>query len=70
METPFLHGVPWRGQGEWTQIALGEIPIGHQREIFHSEDSHHWNNLPRGVVDSASLGTFKSRLDRVLGHLV
>ena len=57
-------------KGEWTQVALGVIPIGHEREIFHSEDSHHLNNLPREVVDSATLDTFKSHLERVLGHLV
>ena len=57
-------------KGEWTQVALGEILVGHERKIFHIEDSHHWNNLPREVVDSATLDTFKSCLDRVLGHLV
>ena len=40
METPPLykesHG---EDKGEWTQVALGEILIGHQREIFDSEDS-------------------------------
>ena len=57
-------------KGEWTQVALGEIPIGHERKIFHAEDSHHWNNLLREVVDSAMLDNFKSLLDRVLGHHV
>ena len=59
-----------RTRRKWTQVALGEIPTGHKRKIFHSEDSHHWNNLPREVVDSAMLDTFKSCLDSVLGHLV
>ena len=26
-------------KGEWTQVALGEIPIGHKRKNFHSEVS-------------------------------
>ncbi|KFV45672.1 hypothetical protein N341_00527, partial [Tyto alba] len=30
----------------------------------------HWNNLPREVVDSPTLGTYKIQLDRVLDRLV
>ena len=45
-----------RIRGERTHVALGEIPIGHEREVFHSEDSHRWNNLPRAGVGWAAPG--------------
>ena len=36
---PFYMESHGEDKGEWTQVALGEIPIGHKRKIFHSEDS-------------------------------
>ena len=31
---PFHKESHGEDKGEWTQVALGEIPIGHEREIF------------------------------------
>ncbi|PKU34263.1 rna-directed dna polymerase from mobile element jockey-like [Limosa lapponica baueri] len=39
-------------------------------KFFTMRTISHWNNLPREVVDSPTLDTFKIWLDRVLGHLV
>ena len=30
----------------------------------------HWNRLPKDVVDTPSLETFKTRLDQALGNLI
>ncbi|KFV13559.1 hypothetical protein N340_07693, partial [Tauraco erythrolophus] len=39
-------------------------------KFFTMRTISYWNNLPREVVDSPTLDTFKIHLDRVLGHLV
>ena len=36
---PFYMESHGEDKGEWTQVALGDIPIRHKRKIFHSEDS-------------------------------
>lgn len=39
-----------------------------QEDIFYKEDSSHWNNLPREMVDSPVLDT-KVQLDGILAHV-
>ncbi|KFQ15499.1 hypothetical protein N330_04857, partial [Leptosomus discolor] len=39
-------------------------------KFFTRRTISHWNYLPREVVDSPVLDTFKIQLDRVLGHLI
>jgi len=36
-----------------------------KKNLFPLRVTEHWNRLPRGAVDSASLETFKTRLDEV-----
>lgn len=38
--------------------------------FFHNKKISHWSNLPREVVESGALDTFKIWLDRLLGQLV
>ncbi|XP_035747315.1 heat shock factor protein 1 isoform X2 [Egretta garzetta] len=47
METPWSQGVAWRGQGSWTRVDPGEIPIGHERGMFPHENSHPWECPPQ-----------------------
>jgi len=48
----------------------GEVWVGYQKEVFHSEGGDHWNRLPKEAVDAPSLEAFKARLDVALGSLV
>ena len=52
------------------KLLLGRFRSDTKGKFFTLRTINHWNNLPREVVDSATLDNFKSRLDRVLGHLV
>lgn len=38
--------------------------------IFTQREKGHWHKLPRDVVDSQSLETFKARSDGTLGNLI
>ncbi|KAK4826043.1 hypothetical protein QYF61_003942 [Mycteria americana] len=49
---------------------LGRFQLDTRGKFFTMRTTSRWNNLPREVVDSPTLDTFKIRLDRVLGHLV
>ena len=57
-----------RGNGH--KLLLGRFRLDTRGKFFTVRAVSHWNNLPREVVDSAMLDTFKSRLDRVLSRLV
>jgi len=41
-----------------------------RKNFFPLRVMEHWNRLPRGVVDSASLEIFKTRLNKVLCSLL
>ena len=41
-----------------------------RKKSFTLRVVRHWNWLPRDVVDAPSLGTFKARLNQVLGNLI
>lgn len=46
-------------------VTDGEIPV-----FVPTGTVSLWNNLPREVVDSPTVATFKIQLHRFLGHLV
>ncbi|KFW93106.1 hypothetical protein N336_05459, partial [Phalacrocorax carbo] len=52
------------------KLLLGRFCSDTRGKFFTVRAVNHWNNLPREVVDLATLDTFRSRLDRLLGHLV
>lgn len=70
METPFFtrsHMEKKRANGY--KLLLGRFLPGTRGEFF-TMISISWNNLPKEVVDSPNLDTYKIQLDRLLSHLV
>ncbi|PKU49642.1 hypothetical protein llap_26 [Limosa lapponica baueri] len=57
-------------RGNRYKLLLGTFQLDTRGKFFTMRTISHWNNLPREVVDSPSLDTFKIQLDRVMGHLV
>ncbi|PKU48493.1 hypothetical protein llap_1234 [Limosa lapponica baueri] len=57
-------------RGNGYELLLGRFQLDTSGKFFTMRTTSHWNNLPREVVDSLSLDTFKIQLDRVLAHLV
>ncbi|KFW00523.1 hypothetical protein N326_13399, partial [Eurypyga helias] len=41
-----------------------------RKKFFMERVVRHWDRLPRGAVDAASLEVFKARLDEALSNLV
>lgn len=57
-----------RGSGYMS--LMGRFSLDTRGKCFPMGTVSCWNNLPRKVVDSPGLDTFKIQLDWVLGHLV
>lgn len=49
---------------------MGRFQLNTGRNFFPAGTVIHWDNLPREVVVSAVVDTFKIQLYRFLGHLV
>ena len=62
------HMEKMRGNGY--KLLLGTFQLDTKENFFTVRTISHWNNLPREVVDSPTLDTFKIQLDRGLGQLV
>lgn len=52
------------------KLLLGTFQLDTRGKFSTVRTISYWNNLPREVVDSPTLNTFKIQLGRVLGHLI
>lgn len=59
----------YRTRGSGYKLEQQEVPLKHEKKRLHSEGDRHWNRLPREVVESPSLETFKTCLDTFLCNL-
>jgi len=57
-------------RGNGYNLLLWRFQLDTKGKFFTMRIISHWNNLPREVVGSPTLDTFKIQLDRVLSHLV
>jgi len=57
-------------RGNGYKSPLERFQLETRGKFFTMETSSPWNNLPREVVDSPTLDTFKIQLDTVPGHFV
>jgi len=57
-------------RGNGYKLLLQGFQLDTKAKFFTMRTISYWNNLPREVVDSPTLDTFKIQLDRVLGRLV
>jgi len=64
-------GVPSdRTRGNTHKLTYRKFQLNTRKNYFTLRVMEHWNRMPRGVVQSASLGIFKTRLDNVLCSLL
>jgi len=52
------------------KLKLRKFCLNMRKNFFTLRVTEHWNRLPGGVVESPSVETFKTRLDKVLCSLL
>ncbi|KFZ59904.1 hypothetical protein N321_07732, partial [Antrostomus carolinensis] len=52
------------------KLCQGKFRLNIRKNFFTVRLIRHWNELPRAVVESPSLGVFRSPLDIVLRYMV
>jgi len=62
-------GAQQQDKGQWAQTEAQEVPPEHEEELLPSEGDGALAQAAREVVESPSLGIFKTRLDKVLYNL-
>ena len=59
-----------RTRGNRHKLKHRKFRLNMRKNFFPLRMTEHWNRLPRGAVESPSLETFKTRLDKVLCSLL